>query len=97
MNHEEMEQHMVGVFRPMESAVAQYSWTFGRGPDMHDDARAAAPEWLRKWDDDHRWLICFTQGWRGLVIMAKAFGWTKESLLDDLIHYKETYGQEVRS
>lgn len=96
--HEEMEEHMKEVFRPMEHALNRYRGgmgTFGQGPSMHADARKAAPEWLQKWDDKHRWLICFTQGWEGLVSMASAFNWEKSMLLADLIYYEEKHAKET--
>lgn len=88
MTRDEMESHMEEVFRPMNREVNKYGWTFGQGHGMHADALKVAPTWLQKWDDKHRWSLCFTQGWKGLVILAKAFGWSKETLLDDLIYYK---------
>lgn len=96
MSREEMEQEMVRVFQPMDAAADEYRRGpldgFGQGYSMQADAYAAAPEWLQAWDDKHRWLICFTQGWEGLVRLAKAFGWSKEKLLDDLIYYKSKHG-----
>lgn len=86
--HDEMEAEMRELFIPMELATDRLRYGgiggFGQGYSMHDKAREAAPEWLVKWDDSRRWLICFTQGWSGLVTMAEAFGWPKERLLDDL-------------
>jgi hypothetical protein len=58
---------------------------------MQADAYNAAPEWLQKWDDKHRWLICFTQGWSGLITLASAFNWSKETLLADLVYYESLH------
>ena len=93
-SHEEMESRMKELFRPMDCAVAKIGWTFGQGPGMHADAREAAPEWLRKWDDNHRWLFCFAHGWSGLVALAEAFGSSKETLLADLMHYETLYATQ---
>lgn len=60
---------------------------FGKGPRMHEAARQVAPYWLQRWDDDNLWLICFTQGWEGLLIFNKAFKHSKEKLLLTLTHY----------
>jgi hypothetical protein len=93
-SHEEMEAHMLEIFRLMDNAVQQYRLVldgFDQGHAMHAAARKVAPKWLQAWDDKHRWLICFAQGWKGLVSMAKEFRWSKEMLLDDLIYYESLH------
>lgn len=89
---EEMEIYMEEIFRPIDDKVRGFSG-FNQGHSMQSVARNVAPVWLRKWDDNHRWLICFVQGWSGLIVMAKAFGWTKERLLNDLIYYESHFGE----
>lgn len=98
-SREDMEAHMVEIFRPMDNAVESCRGSLGgfdQGYPMHEAARELAPPWLRAWDDKHRWCICFTQGWNGLVILAEAFGWTKEMLLDDLMYYESIGEQDGR-
>lgn len=88
---------MLEIFRPMNEAVALYRTGlngFGKGHDMQEAACKAAPEWLKNWNSNRRWSCCFTQGWEGLVAMARAFGWSQETLLADLNYY---YCRSLRS
>ena len=85
-NHTTLETELQQAFVAMDIEVER-SRGWGQGYGMHDDARAVAPEWLRRWDDEKRWIICFTQGFSGLVLMAGAFGLSKDELLASMEPY----------
>ena len=85
----EMESRMEEIFLIIDRAVDPYRGSFGKGHEMQDAARDASPEWLRKWDNSRRWIICLTQGWEGLILMAESFGWDKKTLLWDLTYNYE--------
>lgn len=78
---QEMKQAVADAFVEMNKAVGKTRGVgFGRGYDMHAAARRVAPEWLHKWDDDSRWMICFTQGVDGLEVMSQAFGLERDGV-----------------
>lgn len=85
----EVEDKLRQAFVSMDAEVSRFRPSWGQGHAMHDAARAVAPEWLRRWDDDKRWIICFTQGYRGLVNMAEAFGLSKDELLTSIRTYAD--------
>lgn len=85
-----LEDDLLQAFVSMDAEVGRFHSTFGQGHAMHDAARAVAPEWLRRWDDDKQWLICFTQGYHGLITMGKAFGLSKDELLASMKPYADS-------
>lgn len=88
------EAEVVESFVPMEQASREVGRRFlmgGGGFDKHDAARSVAPEWLRKWNDDHNWVICFANGYRDLLSMANAFGYSRERFLSQLLTYRNRY------
>lgn len=84
------EQELIIAFKEMDRAVnvVKRRGSFGRGYEMHDAAVKVAPEWLKKWDTDNRWIIPFTQGVDGFFIMAKAFEVSREKMLRILTEYR---------
>lgn len=87
-----IEEELIDIFDAMQRECRPHRrgpfGSFGRGFGMHADARKVAPEWLRKWDDDNRWAICFTMDWPEFVRYASAFGVSKEGLLLRLEAYR---------
>ena len=78
------------VFVAMDKAageVRRCCGSFGQGHRIHDAARAVAPEWLCKWDDDKRWAICLARGYDNLVIIADAFRLSEEAMLASMEPY----------
>lgn len=87
---EEFKVELTEIFRKMDQSIKpRLLGGFGEGHSMHSDAKSAAPEWLQRWDDDNRWLICFTQGLEGLLVMAEAFGHSREEFLRILMGYRD--------
>jgi hypothetical protein len=91
MTTDEMELHIKEIFVSLDCAANKERRGFAPGFMMQEAAYKVAPKWLQKWDDDNRWVICLTNGWERLVIMARAFGWSKEKLLNSLISYKNEF------
>jgi len=91
MSLDAFELEVVAAFVEMERASSDVGRRFlmgGGGFDKHEAARSVAPDWLRKWNDDHNWAICFANGYRGLLSMGQAFGYSRECLLQDLLMYR---------
>lgn len=83
---EEAFEEMSRAIRPRDSGIG----TFGAGPSMHAEAKAAAPLWLQKWDDDYRWLLAFSNPER-FFTYADAFGYSKEKMLSVFEEYREKH------
>ena len=95
MEHNDtLEAELIQALVSLDAAVVCLRSSLGQVHAMHGAARAVAPEWLRRWDDDKRWLICFTQGYRGLVVFAQAFGLSKDELLASMKPYHEEQTDE---
>lgn len=82
------EAALTEAFRKMDVEAHKVQGFFGQGHSMHSAARKVAPRWLQQWDDDRRWIIQFSQGFDGFICLAKAFGYSKDEVLDLLTAYR---------
>ena len=91
MTDGEFEQYVVETFRLMDGAIRPRNWTFGAGYDMHAEAKSVAPLWLKEWDDQNRWMICFSRT-ENFFVLASAFGKTRQEMLRVFRLYYDQYG-----
>jgi hypothetical protein len=85
---EEFESHMVDIFTQIEEKVHRlYPNTAGRGYDMQKDALKVIPNWLVKWYEFRRWPVCFSISWKSFLNMGGSFGFSKETILAELLKY----------
>jgi hypothetical protein len=84
---QEFKEIVLKAFEPMDEAVykvrnefhARALNGFGHGYKMQNAAVKVAPNWLKRWNEERSWTICFARGYDGLLHMAEAFQFWPEA------------------